>query len=183
MSLRAESFELFVLPFAAMRYEEFISSYSDKTNDELLRLELDAQQLTPEASIALKNELAKRGLGSLERLEAFRVEENQRKKTLEKNPGNLFLTRYGIGRWYFGKADKSQSTDGQVERFRTTIFILVLYFPLIPTGTYVVQRKRGFMRGKIGVVEKLPLDWKQVLTVWAVAFACLLAVILMLKHL
>lgn len=166
-----------------MRYEELVSSYSSKTNEELLRLELDAEHLEPEASIALKNELLNRGVGTPESLAEFRVKENQRKKELDKNPGNLFLTRFGVGRWHLGKADKVLSADGKWERFRTTIFILILYFPLIPSGTFLVQKKCGFMTGKIAVIEKLPLDWKQVFMVWGLAFACLLGVILLLRHL
>jgi hypothetical protein len=166
-----------------MRYEEFVHSYSSKNNEELLRLELSSEQLAPEASIALKNELARRGIGSLQHLNEFRIEEDRRKKELEKKIGNLFLTRYGIGRWYFGKASQTGSADGQWERFRTTVFILILYFPLIPTGTYLIQKKRGFMKGKIAVLEKLPLDWRQVCTVWAIAFSCLIVLIWILRRL
>ena len=166
-----------------MRYEEFVSSYSGKTDDELLRLELDSEQLDPEATIALKNELVKRNISGPERLEAFRISENERKREIAKNPGNLFLTHFGIGRWYFGKAARVRSPDGKWEQFRTTVFTLFFYFPLVPTGTYLVKKKCGFMAGKIAVVEKLPLDWRQVFTVWGVALASIVAVIWVLRHL
>jgi hypothetical protein len=55
--------------------------------------------------------------------------------------------------------------------------------PLMPTGTYLVERKRQFLSNQMTVLERRPLDWEQVLKVWVVAFATPLAVIWVFKFL
>jgi hypothetical protein len=94
----------------------------------------------------------------------------------------LFVARFGIGKWCLGKADLVFDVNTGLEQFRTTVFILVFYFPLIPTGSYLIRKRRGFFSRKITVLRKLPLDWMQVLRVWAVAGAALYALLWVLKH-
>jgi hypothetical protein len=166
-----------------MQYEDFVRLYETRSDDDLLRLKVDSENLTQDASSALTSELAKRKIDSAERLNTFRDEERRRKEQDERNPGSLFLSlRLGIGRWHFGKADIVRDLNTGIERFRTTVFILVLWFPLIPTGTYLIQKKRGFFAGKVTILKKLPLDWPQVLKVWVVAAASLLTVIWILTR-
>jgi hypothetical protein len=88
-------------------------------------------------------------------------------KTL-RNHGQFFLTYFGIGRWYLGKVDYSYDPQTGLERFRTTVFILLLYLPLFPTGSCLVEKKRGYFAKKVTILRKLPLDWRQVFRVWAV---------------
>jgi hypothetical protein len=68
-----------------------------------------------------------------------------------------------------------------MERFKTTVFVVLFWLPLIPTGTFLVERKRRFLSSQITVLERLPLDWEQVLKVWVVASAILLVVIWVFK--
>jgi hypothetical protein len=176
------------IPFIAVEYEDLVKSYGAKSEEELLRLQLNAKDLTPEATIALTNELAKRRSDSAARLDDFRNDEwqrdeRQRKEEKAKNPGNLFMHfRFGIGRWYLGKAERSYDVGTGMERFKTTVFIFLLWFPLIPTGSYLIERKRGAFTRKITIFRKLSLDWKQVLKIWGVAAACLSAVIWIIKR-
>jgi len=166
-----------------MEYAEYVRSYAAKSNDELLRLQLESKDLALEASAALTTELAKRGISGADQLNAFRERENRRKVRESKNPGNLFIaSRLGVGRWYLGKTGRVADPSTGIERFSTTVFLLVLWFPLVPTGSYLVEKRRGFLRGKITVLKKLPLNWGQVLRVWAVAACGLLAVIWLLKR-
>jgi hypothetical protein len=166
-----------------MQYQDFVRSYETKSDQELLRLELESDRLTLEAAAALKSELAKRGIGSADRLETFRAQESQRNEEESRKPGNLFFSsRFGVGRWHFGKADYTYKPDTKIERFRTTVFIIVLFFPLIPTGTYLIEKKRRFLSRKVKILKRLPLDWEQVLRVWAVGAAGLLAVIWLVKR-
>lgn len=99
-----------------------------------------------------------------------------------KNSGSLFLARFGIGRWHFGKVDYQYNPATGIERFQTTIFILLLYFPLIPTGRYLIEKKRGWFSKRITILERLPLDWGQVLKVWGVALVALIALMWILKR-
>jgi hypothetical protein len=163
-----------------METRDFAKEYQSKTDDELLRLELVSEQLTPEANDALKGELSRRLINGTDRLSAFREQESQRKTEQAADPGRLFSI-YSIGRRRFGKAGYVYNSETEMERFTTTVFVVLLYFPLIPTGTYLAERKRGFFSNPITFLEKLPLDWEQVLKVWVVAAGSALAVIWIFK--
>lgn len=94
----------------------------------------------------------------------------------------LFVARFGIGKWHFGKADLVFDPSTGTEQFRTTVFVLLLWFPLIPTGSYLIRKKHGYFSRKFVVLEKLPLDWGQVVRVWAVAVCALWALLWLLKR-
>jgi hypothetical protein len=158
--------------------QDLARQYHSKTDEELLRLALDPEQLTPEGNTVLNAELAQRGINNAERRSAFRVEEEQRIEELSRNPGKLFVIYpYGIGRKRFGKAERIYNPETGMERFKTTVFIVLFWFPLIPRATFLVERERGFLPNEMTVLEKLALDWEQVLKVWVVASATLLCVI------
>ncbi len=166
----------------AVEIQYLIEEYRGKTDEELLRLALDPEQLTPAANVVLHDELARRRINSAEGLSAFRKDEEQRKEEQGKNIGSLFVFHScGIGRKRFGKAGRIYSPETEMERFKTTIFIVLFWLPLIPTGTFLIERKRAFLPNQMKVLEKLPLDWEQVLTVWVITSAILLVVILMLR--
>jgi hypothetical protein len=57
---------------------------------------------------------------------------------------------------------------------------VLFYFPLIPTGTYLVERSRDSPDDLI-VLEKLPLDREQILSVWVIAAGSILAFIWLVK--
>jgi hypothetical protein len=142
-----------------MEMQDLIKQYEVKTDDELLRLALDSEQLTSEAIAVLRNELAKRRIDGTERLSIFRAAERDREDELSRNPGSLFLVHpYGIGRKRFGKADYVYSSETGMERFKTTVFIVLFWLPLLPTGTYVVERKKEFLSNEMTVLDKLSLD-------------------------
>jgi len=163
-----------------MQIDDFARFYESKTDDDLLRLEMDSAQLSSEANIALKNELVRRRIGA-ERINKFRELEQHRRDELARDPGRLFvLSRLGIGRMRFGKGDYVRSSEARMERFRTTVFLVFLWFPLIPRGTYLIERPRRFLSNQFRVLAKLPLDWGQVLRVWIFCGIILLAVIWMI---
>jgi hypothetical protein len=58
---------------------------------------------------------------------------------------------------------------------------MLFWLPLIPSGSYIVERKREFLSNQMTVLEKLPLDWEQVLKVWIAAATSLLALIWIFK--
>jgi hypothetical protein len=55
-----------------MHVEDFARQYGTKTNEELLRLARDVEHLTPEASVALTGELAKREVDGTDGMKVFR---------------------------------------------------------------------------------------------------------------
>lgn len=164
--------------------DDFAQQYSAMGDEELLRLALDPEQLTPVAKAALRDEIARRRINSAEQLETFRGEEEERKQELRKETGTLFLLHpYGIGRKRFGKAGRAYDSQTQTERFKTTVFVLFFWIPLIPTGTFLVERKRTFLSNEMAVLSRLPLDWEQVLRVWIVAGLILLMTIWLFRFL
>jgi hypothetical protein len=161
-----------------MELQDLAREYQNRTDDELLRLAFEPADLTPEANTALNIELSKRRLNQLERLEAFRHDELQCKEEPAKDPGKLGVI-HGIGRKRFGKANYNYNSETGFEQFRTTIFIVLFWIPLIPTGTFRVERKREWISRDIIVIERLPLDWEQILKVWIVAAGGVFALIVL----
>jgi hypothetical protein len=103
-----------------------------KSDEELLRLALAPEELTPEAAIALHAELARRRIGSAEQLSSFREAEKQRKQEEAKRPGRMFFHwRLGIGRLRLGRAERIQDPLTGLERFKTTVFVMLFWFRLI----------------------------------------------------
>lgn len=163
-----------------MDVQELTNEYQTKSDDELLRLALDAQQLTSEAQFALSGELTRRRLNTSEALENARQNEDERIAEIERDPGKEFFIPWGgIGRMRFGKANKTLDASTGCQQFRSTVFVVLLWFPLVPIGTYLMERKT-FTDDAYGV-QKLPLDWEQVLSVWAVAMGSVLAAIWLIK--
>ncbi len=167
-----------------MEAQDYTKTYERRTDEELLRLALHQEELTSEAVSALRNELARRSISSNEQLNAFREQENLRSDEESKNPGRFFLIHpYGIGRKLFGKAACIYNPETGMERFKTTAFIVLFWIPLIPRGTYLVERKRSSVLYNTKILERLPIDWEQVLKVWIFTGGGFLALIWLWKFL
>jgi hypothetical protein len=161
---------------------DFAKEYQAKTDEELLRLASVSYQLTEDAKRELSAVLRARGIDSDKVKHQFHREEVQAEKRWGRQVGRLGVTR-GIGRQRFGKANYSLNQRTLMETFKTTIFVVLFWLPLIPTGTYRVQRKKQLFSSDIVILEKLSLDWTQVLGVWALAAVSLLALIVAYKWL
>jgi hypothetical protein len=161
--------------------QDLAEEYQAKTDEELLRLALDAADLTPEANLVLSNELSRRGIKTEDRLVSFRAEEQCRKEEASKHTGSLFIIHpFGIGHLRFGKADRVYDRTTGLERFKTTLFIVLFWFPLVPTGTFFIEKKRSLFSRKLTILRRLPLDWRQVRGVWGIAIGIVLSIIIAL---
>jgi len=159
--------------------QDLAEEYQAKTDEELLRLALDAADLTPEANLVLSTELSRRGIKTEDRLVSFRAEEQRRKEEASKHTGSLFIIHpFGIGHLRFGKADRVYDPATGLERFKTTIFIVLFWFPLIPTGTFFIEKKRSLFSKQLRILKRLPLYWRQVRRVWGVAIGIVLSIII-----
>lgn len=158
-----------------MEVQDFARHYAALTDEELLRLALTPDQLTDDAMLALNAELGIRRLATPEHLANFREQETERKREIARNTGEFFLRPYGIGRVRFGKAERKTDSESGLEEFTTTLFVVLFWLPLIPSGTYRVRllSTRGFLRRDIRVIDRLPLNWAQVWRVWATAAGCI----------
>jgi hypothetical protein len=164
-----------------MNTQELGEEYRSKSDEELLRLALVPEELTTEARVALTGELVRRRINDETHLTVARKQEAERKAANDRNIGTLGLIHFcGIGRLRLGRADRIYSPDTDLEQFRTTVFIVLFCFPLIPMGTYLVERKPAFP-DHLKVLEKLPLDWEQILKVWIVAIGSIFAAILVIQ--
>lgn len=152
-----------------MQIQDFIREYETKSNQELLLLAIDPSQLADEANSALWLELHKRRLGSRE-IQNFQEQQRKQQKKGERQVGELwFVSHFGLGKKRIGKVNYKYYDVHKVEEFTTTIFFLVLWFPLIPVGTYRIRRQKSLFANRFSVVAKPPLDWSHVMRVWAVA--------------
>jgi hypothetical protein len=61
-----------------MNIQELGEQYREKKNEDLLRLALAPEELTPEANLILAGELARRGISDEAHLDAARRDEQQR---------------------------------------------------------------------------------------------------------
>lgn len=163
-----------------MEIQDLAEQYRTKTDEELLRLAVTAADLTPEANLMLSNELSQRGINTAERLVPFREAEKKRQEEASKHTSLFIIHPFGIGHFRFGKADRVYNPASGLERFQTTIFIMLFWLPLIPTGTFVIERKRSFFSRRFTVLKRVPLDWRQVRRVWGVTLGVLLAIIVAL---
>ena len=86
----------------------------------------------------------------------------------------------GIGTKYYGKRDKEQ--DGS---YITTLFIVFIYFPIIPLGSYrVLPKGTESLTGNLAytsssmdfLVKKVPLNIIQLLLVYLTAFTILFGI-------
>lgn len=160
-----------------MAVEALADLYRTKSDDELLLLAADTEELTPEAREALKAEMTLRGLtaAAVEQLRFDRQVE-QRIETKNKKASELRWKRTR-----FGKRDRVLLTGTNRERFTTTFFMSFGYLPVVPVGTYRVERLLDRWRGKMIVLERKPLDWEQVLGAWVMSSGIALVAIWALK--
>ncbi|MGC1869352.1 MAG: hypothetical protein WA700_00215 [Acidobacteriaceae bacterium] len=160
-----------------MQPVNFLHEYEARTDEELLRLSLESDQLTDDANQALSIVMRNRGIATEERKREFQQEEARAEGERANNIGHLAVFHpLGIGRERYSKFDHQFDRASGMEQFITTIFIVIFWLPLVPIGTYRIERKRRFLfSSKMTVLERLPLNWTQVLAVWAVASLILLA--------
>lgn len=158
-----------------MDVQALTEEYRQKTEEELLRLLFDQQQLTDDARVALQSEISARGL-SREKVEQFRSEEQERRQLEKEQEKARSLQRIKYRYVHYGKADREYNPESNLERYTTTYYWNILRLPIVPVGTYRVQRKRSWLTS-LTVLEKLPLNWDQVLAAWVVGAGVLLVLI------
>jgi hypothetical protein len=151
-----------------------VPDYGAKTDDELLRLALEAGCLTPEAGLALSGELRKRQLDSPARLTEFSKEQSYYKHLddIDIHLTSSLLHTRGIGKRAYGRFNVE--IRGTSEEYDTTVFAVVFFFPLVPMGTYRFSREQGLKQFK--VLDKKLLNWPQVALVWLKALLVVAAI-------
>lgn len=164
--------------------------YQNLSEDELLNIAEDRQHLTDEARLALDVELSKRKLSS-SNVDAYHSRQETEKQADElKRAVPKFIFRIGLGQKFLGKSNRQRDPSGGFEKFDSTLWFVVLWFPIFPIGTYTVNRPLtqwlGIRFGAEEVaIKKHPRNWEQILLTWIKAVAVLFAlrlVFFMLLH-
>jgi hypothetical protein len=162
--------------------EALADHYRELDDDALLRLLLDRNQLTPEASQALDAEISVRRLSRSDAQKVARADRLFDKRAAleqaKKTSGGLT----GRNTALYGSSNIEKKLGG--EFYTATKFFILGPFPFIPLGTYRLLRlsRRRWWQWIFGrdyrVIEKLPLDWNQILRIWC-KYGLILLILLM----
>ena len=120
----------------------FEANYENLTNEELLRIAADREELVEEAGAALDIELQKRGL---RQGQAQKFKRNLQRIEARDTVGRLGLSFRGIGKQFLGASNYVPDNVNQFEEFDSTLWGFVLYLPVLPISTVRVRRR---LRGK-----------------------------------
>lgn len=151
-----------------------------KTDEELILLCVEKNELTVEAEEALRTEMSRRGLSEKQ------ADEQRADREYEQRIENKKSTARELGsggKVRYGKANRVLLLRTKRERFTTTVFFAPFaWFPLVPLATYRVEQLKKTCREKTIVLERLPLDWEQVLKVWVVSSGIVLLLMWAIKY-
>jgi len=167
-----------------------VPDYHHLTDDELLHIAEDRNNLTDEARLALDTELNSRKLTSAD-IDTYRVgrEEAEKADQLQRARTTYSFNR-GITKEFFGKANRRRDPSGAFEEYESTLWFVVFWFPLFPIGTFTLRRdiKRWLgieWKGSEVALERHPRNWEQILLTWIKAVVVLWVILLsfsLLRH-
>jgi tRNA(fMet)-specific endonuclease VapC len=168
-----------------------VTEYQNLTQGELLHLAEDKEQLTDEARLALDGELKVRRLSSSD-IDSYRLQREAVEKADKlKRAAPSYIHSVGLGKKFFGKTNRHRDTESLFEQYDTTLWFVVLWFPVFPIATYTVRRDLERWLGMLVAsdpvaIERHPRNWEQILLTWVKAAAVLLALrltfLLLLRH-
>lgn len=149
----------------------FTQEYQALSDDEILRIAADRENLMEEARLVLDSELLRRGL-KIADVEQY--QSDVERAEIQQEAGNLpFLFHYGTGKRLFGKRDYRVDSQGKWEEFDAMLWIVILWVPVIPLATYRVRRAKKLRLlgpwsfGKFTVLSRGGRDWRLMLSTWA----------------
>jgi len=166
-------------------------AYERLTHDELLHLAEEKEQLTEEARVALEVEI-KRRRPSPSDLEAYKLQclAADEADKLKRATPDLILSG-GFGKKFLGKGNRHRDPTGSFEQYDTTLWFVVLWFPVFPIATFTVRRELERWLGMLVASDAVALDrhprnWEQILLTWvkgaSVVVALRLTFLLLLRH-
>lgn len=154
--------------------------YETLTEDELLNIVGESEQLTDEARMALEAELRRRNL-STQKIQAYAAESaaaDEAEKLRRAAPKTI--SHGSFGRRFFGRANRRRDPSGNFELCESTLWFVVLWIPVYPIATFTVRRDLERWLGMViasepFAVERHSRNWEQILLTWVKAAAVLLA--------
>lgn len=161
--------------------------YQDLTDDEILHLAEEREQLTEDARQLLDYELERRKLSSSEInsyvVERLAFEHSEKMKRAVPS----YIGDVGRGKKFLGKTNRHRDPSGDFEQYDTTLWFVALWFPVFPIATYTVRRVLerwwgGVSASKERPRERHPRNWEQIVLTWTKAMVVLWAIVLLLRH-
>jgi hypothetical protein len=116
----------------------FRSHYARLSDERLLLIAADRENLVPDAVPVLESEMARRGLSGSH---AAQFTESLRRTQTRDQIGDLGLGFRGWGKQFLGASRYAVESDGDFEGFDTTLWFFVSYVPLLPLRTVRIKRK------------------------------------------
>jgi hypothetical protein len=120
----------------------FETNYEHLTNEQIMGIAADREELVPEAVAALDAEMQKRGL---RQGQAQKFKRNLQRIEARDAVGRLGLGVRGIGKQFLGASNYVADNVNQFEEFDSTLWGFVLYLPILPISTVRIRRA---LRGK-----------------------------------
>jgi hypothetical protein len=172
-----------------------MAEYQHLTADELLHLAEEREQLTEEARLALDGELHRRRLSSSDvdshRIEHAAAARAEDLRVASRLTGITYISHVGFGKKFLGRSNRRRDPSGLFEQYDTTLWFVVLWFPVFPIATFTVRRELERWLGMLVASDAIALDrhprnWEQILLTWAKAALVVLALrftfLLLLRH-
>ena len=166
--------------------KNFAIEYQALTDDEILLIAADRENLVDEARQAIDMEMHRRNLSSND---IGPYQAHIEKAEMQEQIGNLpFLVPYGIGKILFGKRARIVDPKAIWEEFDTTLWVVIFWMPLIPVCTYRIRRRVSklsllgpWRMNTFEALNRRGLDWRMVLTTWALFIATIFVLIEAIK--
>jgi hypothetical protein len=158
--------------------------YEHLTEDDLLHVADEREQLTDEARLALESELRRRNLSTSD-INAYKQQlADDDKADKLRHARRQVVYNVGLGKEFLGMTNRRRDTSGLFELYESTLWFVVLWFPVYPIATYTVRRDLerwlgvAFASNEIAL-DRHPRNWEMILLTWVKASAFVLALRLM----
>lgn len=155
--------------------------YGTLTEDELLQIAGEREQLTDEARMALEAELRRRNL-TAQKIQTYAAESAAADEADKLRRAAAKTVAHGsFGKRFFGRANRRRDPSGSFELSESTLWFVVLWIPVYPIATFTVRRDLERWLGMVFVsgplaVEHHSRNWEQILLTWVKTMAVLLSV-------
>ena len=158
--------------------------YEHLTEDELLHVADEKEQLTDEARLALESELRRRNLSTSD-INAYKQQlADDDKAEKLRRASRQVVHNVGLGKKFLGMTSRRRDASGLFELYESTLWFVVLWFPVYPIATYTVRRDLERWLGMTIPSSEIALDrhprnWEMILLTWVKASAFVLALRIM----
>lgn len=163
------------------------SHYQQMSDSELLVVASARESLTPEATVAIDAELARRGFSvASAKKEAARAERKGTRRAI----GRLGFSIRGYGKHFFGVSNYHLGPDAMTEEFDSTLWLWAMWLPIVPLASYHIERhQRGksawwsLSKQPFSASNEAPPFFSHVILGWAVSVVGAVAAIRILLFL